>query len=648
MSDLPDQTVRERTAHHQRRWIALLILSLSLTLVIMDATIVNVAIPSIVEDFEGATFRDAEWVNTIYSLVYAATLILWGKIGDQYGRRLLFLIGVVLFGLGSALVGASSTIGMLVAMRAVQGVGAAILSPSTLSIVTTTFKGKERGIAFGIWGATAGVAAALGPLVGGWVIDHASWRWAFYINIPIVTAAFFGAIWAIRESRDTTTRHHFDVPGTLLGGFGLGALVFGIIEAQEYGWWEPTSQFRVLGWEWPLESISIAPVSMVGGAVLLALFAWYELRLERRDREPLFEFGLLRYTSFRYGMITGLIVNLGEIALLFAVSLFLQGTKGLTAFETGVALLPLAILAFFGAPLAGAFSARIGPKWIVTAGMVIEAAMLLTLSQIIDPDISTDTVALVLGVYGLGLGLAIAQLTSLVLFDIPQAKAGIASGANSTIRQVGAALGIAIIGTVLATTNEAIVEDETDANATLEPVFAMLAPQEQAAAMPGQPTGAADVPSGGHGAPPGGGMPDFGGDDPQDMMIELAKQPVYFEFEVMFQGTRQELVSEGEALIAQGQQMVAQGADAGDPALIGQGQALIEQGQALVERGAALPAQGAELDRIFNRSRSEAMANAAFAAFVFVALGALSSLMLPNPKADDAGDAGESAAVAAH
>jgi EmrB/QacA subfamily drug resistance transporter len=325
------------THHDRRRWYALLILSLSLTLVIMDATIVNVAIPSITQDFD-STFRDAEWVNTIYSLVYAATLILWGKIGDQYGRRLLFMIGVVLFGLGSALVGASSSIEMLITMRAVQGIGAAILSPSTLSIVTTTFRGKERGIAFGIWGATAGVAAALGPLLGGWMVDNASWRWAFYINIPIVIAAFVGSLWAIRESRDHTTRRYFDVVGTILGGLGLAGVVFGIIEGQAYGWWKPDDQFTVLGWDWPSDSISIVPVAIGVGAVLLALFTWYELFLQRRGKEPLFEFPLLKYRSFRYGMITGLIVNLGEIGILFAMSLFLQGTKGLSAFETGVAL----------------------------------------------------------------------------------------------------------------------------------------------------------------------------------------------------------------------------------------------------------------------------------------------------------------------
>ncbi len=565
--------VQDGSEHHHRRWIALLILSLSLTLVIMDATIVNVAIPSISRDFN-ASFRDVEWVNTIYSLVYAATLILWGKIGDQYGRRLLFLIGVLVFGAGSALVGASSSIEMLVAMRALQGVGAAILSPSTLSIVTTTFKGKERGIAFGIWGATAGVAAALGPLVGGWVIDHASWRWAFYINIPIVAAAFAGALWAIKESRDPHTRRYFDVPGTLLGGLGVGALVFGIIEGQGYGWWKPAAHFTLLGWEWPSDAISIVPVSITLGVVLLAIFTWYERLLERRGSEPLFEFGLLRYRSYKYGMITGLIVNLGEIGLLFAASLYLQGTKGLSAFETGLALLPLAIMAFIGAPVAGAFSARSGPKWIVTTGMTLEVIALLTLFAVVDPAISTTTIALILGLYGLGLGLAIAQLTSLVLYDIPGPKAGIASGGNSTIRQVGAALGIAIIGTALTTTTENRLTDSFSSGATLAlPVLAM-----------------------------------------EDAFIEMAKQPVNFDFaEMLSAGPPPGMVGTSEA----GGPLpgVAGGSDTG-----------------AVASGLDMRAQGAEVGRLVLDARTEAMSYAALVAAIFVGIGALSSLMLPNPR----------------
>jgi EmrB/QacA subfamily drug resistance transporter len=562
------------TPHDRRRWYALLILSLALTLVIMDATIVNVAIPSIVQDFD-TPFSNAEWVNTIYSLVYAATLILWGKIGDQYGRRLLFVAGVIVFGIGSALVGASSSIEMLVAMRALQGVGAAILSPSTLSIVTTTFKGRERGIAFGIWGATAGVAAALGPLLGGWVIDHGSWRWAFYINIPIVTAAVFGALWAIQESRDSQTKHYFDVPGMLLGGLGLAALVFGIIEGQTYGWWKPDEAFSVLGWDWPSDSISIVPVSIALGLFLLAIFTAYELRLERANKEPLFEFGLLKYASYRYGMITGLIVNLGEIGVLFAASLYLQGTKGLTAFETGVALLPLAIMAFIGAPMAGGFSNKIGPKWIVTAGMVIEMIALLILSRAVDPGVSTTAVALILGLYGLGLGLAIAQLTSLVLFDIPALKAGIASGGNSTIRQVGGALGIAIIGTVLTTTIQTSLTDQLDESKVIPPPMRAM----------------------------------------DEMFIEMAKQPVNFDFVEILSGG---MPGGMGGASSQAAAMPAGGTDT-SPNTGGTGMP-------------DMTAQGQEINRLVEIARTNGMSYAALVAAIFIGIGALSSLMLPNLK----------------
>jgi len=577
----------DHAPHDRRRWYALLILSLSLTLVIMDATIVNVAIPSISRQFN-ASFRDVEWVNTIYSLVYAATLILWGKIGDQYGRRLLFLIGVVLFGLGSALVGASSSIEMLVAMRALQGIGAAILSPSTLSIVTTTFKGRERGIAFGIWGATAGVAAALGPLVGGWVIDHASWRWAFFINIPIVAAAFVGSLWAIQESRDPTSRRYFDVPGTLLGGLGLGALVFGIIEGQVYGWWKPDETFSVLGWEWPTQDISIVPLSIALGVILLAIFAWYERLLEGRGSEPLFEFGLLRYRSYKYGMITGLIVNLGEIGVLFAASLYLQGTKGLSAFDTGVALLPLAIMAFIGAPVAGSFSARIGPKWIVTTGMSIEVIALLTLFAVVEPSTSTTTIALILGLYGLGLGLAIAQLTSLVLYDIPAPKAGIASGGNSTIRQVGAALGIAVIGTVLTTAIERRLTDDFARSETLAPpVLAM-----------------------------------------QEMFLEMAKQPVNFDFAEILSGPPP---TAGHGSMS-APMATATDAENGQAPVAPEGGNPAPSAAGGMPTGLDMAAQGVEVGRLVTDARTNGMAYAALAAALFVATGALSSLMLPNPR----------------
>lgn len=570
--------VAQATTFYKRRWLALVILCMSLMLVMVSATVVNVAIPSIVEDFD-ATFRDAEWVNTIYSLIYAATLILWGKVGDQFGRRLMFILGAGIFGIGTILVGMAQTIGLLVLMRAVQGIGAAMLTPSTLSIITTTFKGKERGMAFGLWGATAGVAAAVGPLLGGWVIVNASWRWAFYITIPIIAVCILGAFWVIAESRNPESRRKFDITGALLGGGGLTALVFGLIEGQTYGWWTPTGDFTLFGWHWPLESFSIVPVSLVISVVLLGLFAWCEMRLEKLGQEPLFEFGMLRYASYKFGLLVGMIVNMGEIGLVFALSLYLQGTQGLTAFETGVAVTPLAIAAFIAAPLAGIFASKIGPKWIVVTGMALEVVALLWLGLVIAPGVSVKLVGGILIIYGLGMGLAVAQLTSLVLYDIPDNKSGVASGGNSTIRQVGATLGIALIGSVLTIS----ITDQMNAGFAVNSVLsgeeasAMVAPMYQFA---------------------------------QTGYIEIAKLPVYFE--------------EDELAIALSEQFTVE--------ITGR----MNVSSALAEPMAAQIANEAapELVPLFEAARSEGMANASLVSAIFVGLGTVLSLWLPNPKED--------------
>jgi MFS family permease len=219
-------TAAEQQAY-KRRWIALLILSMSLMLLVIDSTIVNIAFPVIRSTFN-ASYADAEWINSIYSLVFGALLITWGKLGDQYGRRNIFIGGAVVFALGSLGVGIASTISVAIAFRALQGLGAAMMSPSTLSIISDTFKGKERGIALGIWGATAGVSAAVGPILGGWLIEYGtgimaeSWRLAFLINIPIAVIAIAGSFWAIRESRDPNARPKIDVSGIILITASLG------------------------------------------------------------------------------------------------------------------------------------------------------------------------------------------------------------------------------------------------------------------------------------------------------------------------------------------------------------------------------------------------------------------------------------------
>jgi MFS family permease len=448
-------------AFYKRRWIALLILSLSLTLIVMDSTIVNIAFPSIRATFN-ANFAQAEWINSIYSLIFGAALITWGKLGDQYGRRNIFTAGAVVFLIGSAGSGLATSIEMMILFRAVQGMGGAMMSPSTLSIVSATFKGRERGIAFGIWGATAGVAAALGPILGGYLITYGgaadSWRLAFLINVPIGIIAIIGTFWAIRETRDSLVKHAIDWLGIVLSSLSLGALVFGTIEGQTFGWLEAKQVFTLGNISYPAlaagEKIAAGTVSFIPfvfafGAVMMVLFVLWELYLERRNQEPLFEFGLLRYPSFRYGLLTVSIVALGEFGAVLALSIYFQLAKGLNAFETGLTFLPFALAIIVAAPAAGALSGRIGAKWVVTAGMVCEAVALFIISTLFGVDTPTVYLMIAFVVYGIGVGLAIAQLANIVLSDVPKDKAGVASGANNTLRQLGASLGIALIGAVL-------------------------------------------------------------------------------------------------------------------------------------------------------------------------------------------------------
>lgn len=450
-------------ATYKRRWIALGILSMSLMLIVIDSTVVNIAFPSIRSTFN-ASFSDAEWVNSIYSLIFGAALITFGKLGDQYGRRNIFVLGAATFAISSLGVGLAPSIGVAIAFRALQGLGGAMMSPSTLSIISSTFKGRERGAAFGVWGATAGVSAALGPLLGGWLIEYGtnimaeSWRLAFLINVPLALIAIGGSFWAIRESRDASIRHQIDWTGILLATLSLGSIVYGTIEGQSYGWWFAKQVFVLgplhypnlaAGAVVPAGTLSFIPLTFVFGLLMAAIFIPWEQRLEARGGEPLFEFSLLRYRSFGFGLLTIFIVALGEFGTFLALSIYLQLAKGLGAFETGVQFLSFAGVMAVAAPLAGVLSSRIGAKWIVTAGMLFEAIGLFWISRILYIDQPISGIVPPLMLYGLGLGLAIAQLSNLVLSDIPGNKAGQASGATNTVRQLGASLGIALIGAVL-------------------------------------------------------------------------------------------------------------------------------------------------------------------------------------------------------
>src|SRR5450631_1408226 len=426
------------------------IIALAVSIIIMDATVVNVVLPVLIRDIH-LTASDAEWINSVYALVFASLLITLGRIGDIFGRRRLLIVGILIFGVASVLAAISYSGNTLIAARLLQGVGGAMILPATLSTANALFTGRERGIAFAIWGSTIGGMAAVGPVVGGYLTTYYSWRWAFLINIPIVLIVLVGALLWVPETRDEHVERGADILGVVLSVAGLGTVVFALIEGQRYGWWLATSPLTIGGFSWTW-SISPVPVAFALGAVLLAAFVLVERARARSGKPALLDLSLLRIRSFRYGAIAALIVALGEFGMLFALPLFLQGALGYSALETGLLILALAIGTFLISGATPQLTQRLGARPVVRMGLFLEAVAITGLGFTISLTASAGVLAGWLFVYGAGVGMATAQLTSVILIDVPLAQSGQASGLQSTVRQLGAALGVAVLGTLLVTT----------------------------------------------------------------------------------------------------------------------------------------------------------------------------------------------------
>ncbi|WP_309617121.1 DHA2 family efflux MFS transporter permease subunit [Salinibacterium sp.] len=427
------------------RWVGLVAISVAVALIIVDSTIVNVAIPSVVDEL-GITSTQVQWVQESYTLVFASLLLVFGTLADRYGRRRVLLIGVTIFSLASILAALSQTGELLIASRLVQGVGGAMILPASLSIINATFRGKERAIAFAVWGSTIGGMAAVGPLLGGWLTTYFSWRWAFGINVPLGVIIVIGVMVFALESREEGTPRRVDAVGALLSVLLFASLVFGLIEGRTYGWFVSDTPPDF----WTLD---ISPIPFVFLATLLALAAFivWGLRRERAGQSTMLAFGLLRIPSFRNGNIAAMIVSLGEFGIILSLPLWLQNVLGYDALQTGLVILALAIGSFVASGFAGAFGNRIAPVLIVRVGILAEIAGVLLVAVAIVPGAQWWQVVPGLFVYGFGVGCATAQLTSVVLMDVPIEQSGQGSGTQSTARQVGSALGIAILGTILFT-----------------------------------------------------------------------------------------------------------------------------------------------------------------------------------------------------
>ncbi len=442
-----------------RRWLGLVFISIAVSLIIVDSTIVNVAIPSIVDDL-GITSTEVQWVQEAYTLVFASLLLVFGSLADRFGRRRMLIIGVVVFALSSVAAALATSGGILILARLVQGVGGAMVLPSTLSLINATFRGRERGIAFAVWGSTIGGMAALGPLLGGWLTTYFSWRWAFGINVPLGIIIIVGVLFTVAESRDDKVQR-IDVVGAILSVITCAALVFALIEGRSYGWWQTDTAPSIGGWTWPWD-ISPIPFAFLTAILgLVAFVAWGRHRV-RIGKPALLPFELFAIASFRNGNIAAMIVALGEFGIILSLPLWLQFVIGYSALQTGFVLLGLAIGSFVASGFAGVFSNRISPLLIVRIGLVAEIIGVAGLAFVIGTDTEWTVIVPMLFVYGFGVGLATAQLTGVVLSEVPVRSSGQGSGTQSTARQVGSALGIAILGTVLFTVTAGVLGAKLD------------------------------------------------------------------------------------------------------------------------------------------------------------------------------------------
>ena len=415
-------------AEENRKWWTLAAVAFGLFMIMLDNTVVNVALPSIERDLH-ISISELEWIVTAYALTFAALLITGGKLGDVYGRRRIFMVGLAVFTLSSLACGLAPSASFLIGARAVQGVGAALMNPATLSIITATFPPRERGQAIGIWAGVSALALAIGPLCGGLIVDNINWNWIFFINVPVGVAGIVASRIFITESRDTSREQSIDVPGLLTSSLGLFSLSYGLIEANSKGWTSP----EILGF-------FVAAVVLLVGFVLL----------ERHQRLPMLDLSLFRIGAFSGSNLVALLVSLGMFGVFFFVSLYVQNVLGYSPTKAGATFLPMTVLIIVIAPIAGRMSDRIGSRWLMGAGMTLVGCSLLLYQRVgLHSDFWTLLPAMLLG--GIGMAMTMSPMTSAAMAAVPVDKAGVGSGVLNSFRQVGGSLGIALIGAILAT-----------------------------------------------------------------------------------------------------------------------------------------------------------------------------------------------------
>jgi EmrB/QacA subfamily drug resistance transporter len=413
-------------APENRKWWTLGAVAFGLFMIMLDNTVVNVALPAIQRDLKIGV-SELEWVVNGYALTFAVLMLTGGKLADMLGRRRMFIVGLAIFTAASLACGLANSAGVLIGARIVQGIGAALMNPATLSIITATFPPTQRGMAIAIWAGVSAMALAIGPLLGGVLTQQISWGWVFFVNVPVGILAILVARIAIDESRDTSHEQKLDLPGLLASAVGLFALTYGLIEANKYGW----TSGRILGL-----------------FALCALALGVFVAIEMRSRLPMLDLSLFKNPTFAGANLVMLLVALAMFGVFFFVSIYMQNVLGYSPTQAGAAFLPMTILIVLVAPIAGKLSDRVGSRWLMGTGMIFVSASLLIFSRLgLDSSYWSIFPGLIIG--GLGMALTMTPTTAAAMGSVAVDKAGVGSAVLNSMRQVGGSLGIALMGAIV-------------------------------------------------------------------------------------------------------------------------------------------------------------------------------------------------------
>jgi len=418
--------------HRGNPWVILIVISLGFFMTLLDLTIVNIAIPNMISKLH-ASLDDILWVINAYALVLAVLLITFGRLGDLLGQRTMFFIGVALFTLASAACGLAPSPGYLIAFRAVQGLGAAMLMPQTLAILTMVFPADRRGAAFGVWGAVAGVATVAGPTLGGLLVTAFDWRYIFFINVPVGALVLVLTVFLIPDLR-TGRRHSFDIAGVTLASLSLLSICYALVEGQKYNWGT-------------IKSVISIPLLLGVGVVLFGAFLYVQTR--RQSGEPLVPFVLFRDRNYSLMNLVAGFISIGMLGIFLPFSIYLQSVLGFSALKAGLTMAPASVVSMFVAPVAGRLSDRIGGKFILFAGLVLFAGGMGSIAIIAQANSAWYLFLAPQVVAGIGIGCTFAPMTTVAMRNVDPMMAGAASGVFNTTRQVGTVIGTAGVGALL-------------------------------------------------------------------------------------------------------------------------------------------------------------------------------------------------------